>query len=89
MKIYTINEIFDELEKSRTKGAKDKKKRQAKRFRVGGVLSIERAKAKGYGRWKEDESWKGKARKPRKGETGVESFPKQFPGVLYRRGSVL
>lgn len=63
MKIYTINEIFDELEKSRTKGAKDKKKRQAKRFRVGGVLGIERAKAKGYGRWKEDPEWSPKKKK--------------------------
>jgi len=75
MKIYTINEVFEELEKGR---GKDKVKRKAKRFRVGGVLSMERAKAKGYGRWKEQ-----------KEETGVESFPKQFPGVLYRRGSVL
>ena len=48
MKIYTINEVFEELEKGR---GKDKVKRKAKRFRVGGVLSIERAKAKGYGNW--------------------------------------
>jgi hypothetical protein len=84
MKIYTINEIFDDLEKSRTKGAKDKKKRQAKRFRVGGVLSIERAKAKGYGNWPKPKP-KGE---PKGSETGVESFPNQFPGVKYKRGSV-
>lgn len=78
MKIYTINEIFDEIFDELEKGrGKDKVKRKARRFKVGG------------GGLAEDESFKGKARKPRKGETGVESFPKQFPGVLYRRGSVL